>query len=288
MNDKDSLGDRMKGYEERHAQKFMPLLPVIARLDGRSFHNFTRGLERPYDKHLSATMIDTAAHLVAQTGARCGYTQSDEITLVWLSDTIGGEMFFDGKLQKMVSILAADCTLYFNRLVADRLPYKASARPMFDCRVFQVPAEYEAANCLIWREKDAVRNSISMAAHHYFSPAQCHKKSGSDMQEMLFRDRGINWNDYPAFFKRGTYIRKVTVESSKAFTEEELAKLPPKHHARVAPDRIVKSTRIEIRVEENFPPLATIANREDVILRGADPILKADLSNEHRTAGDPA
>jgi tRNA(His) 5'-end guanylyltransferase len=75
-------------------------------------------------------------------------------------------MFFDGKLQKMVSILAADCTLYFNRLVAERLPHKVNARPMFDCRVFQVPAEYEATNCLIWREKDAVRNSISMAAHH--------------------------------------------------------------------------------------------------------------------------
>lgn len=122
--DNTSLGERMKWYENRFADEFMPMVPIIARLDGRSFHNFTKGLKRPYDERLSSLMTQTTAYLVSETNARCGYTQSDEISLVWLADDWDNEVFFAGKLQKMNSILSAMCSVYFNRNLGNLLPEK--------------------------------------------------------------------------------------------------------------------------------------------------------------------
>jgi tRNA(His) 5'-end guanylyltransferase len=82
----DSLGDRMKAYEQAEAGRmFMPMLPVCVRVDGKAFHSWTRNLDRPYDKRLSDCMIETTEYLVDKTNARIGYTQSDEISLVLYS-----------------------------------------------------------------------------------------------------------------------------------------------------------------------------------------------------------
>lgn len=282
MGDSTALGDRMKWYESRFTNdQFMPLAPVIARMDGRAFHTFTKGMERPYDKKFSDLMIETTRLLVQETNARCGYTQSDEITLVWLVEEWGSDIFFAGKLQKMNSLLASMTSTFFNALLSRFMPEKAvkisewSVKqegkppiPQFDCRVFQVPVEYEATNCFIWREQDATRNSIQMAARAYFSHAECDHKDTSALNEMLFQ-KGINWNDYPAFFKRGTYVRKREIE--RPFTTEEWNALPEKHHARMNPDLKVKKTVI---MKEDFEPLVRMENREEVLLHGADPIYR--------------
>lgn len=268
-SDKTALGDRMKWYESRFTNdQFMPMVPVIARLDGRAFHSFTKGLKRPYDEQLSNLMNMTTQFLVRETNARCGYTQSDEITLVWLAEDWESEIFFAGKLQKMNSILASMTTAFFNRHMPAFLPEKANEMPLFDCRVFQVPTDWEATNCFIWREMDATRNSVQMAARAIFSHSECENKDTSQLQEMLWQE-GINWNNYPAFFKRGTYVRRREVE--RPFTSEELEALPLKHAARTNPDLKIKR---RVVMNENFPPLAKIANREQVILHGADPVLK--------------
>lgn len=269
-SDKTSLGDRMKWYEKRYAHVVMPMIPVMARIDGRSFSKFTSGLARPYDERMSRLMIDTTKFLVEQTNARCGYTQSDEITLVWMAEDPDAELFFGGKLLKMTSIVGSLATVYFNRQMTERLPEKKDLMPVFDNRVWEVPADFEAVNCFIWREQDAVRNSIQSAARAHFSHNECLNKNGSELQEMLFQ-KGVNWNDYPNFFKRGTYVRRRVVE--RKFTTEELNNLPPKHEALKNPDAVVRRTVV---MEENFPPLTKIVNRVDVILNGADPLMLND------------
>jgi tRNA(His) guanylyltransferase len=279
----EALATRMKFYESSFASQFHKFIPVIARLDGRAFHSFTRGLKRPYDERLSELLIETTRYLVQETNARCGYTQSDEITLVWLADDWDSEIFFAGRLQKMNSILASMTSTYFNVRLSEYLPEKAQAIfdwlkkpegsapiPQFDCRVFQVPTDFEAVNCFIWREQDASRNSVQMAAQSQFSHNQCQNKDNSELQEMLWRERGINWNDYPAFFKRGTYVRKRNLE--RAFNIDEIEALPPKHAARNNPNLVVKRTAV---ARENFPPLSKIGNREEVILYGEEPQEKA-------------
>jgi tRNA(His) 5'-end guanylyltransferase len=268
---KDSLGDRMKFFEQRFSISVMPKTPILARIDGRSFHSFTRGLERPYDIRLSNLMIATTKFLVAETNARCGYTQSDEISLVWLTEDDHEETFFGGKLSKLTSVIGSLATAYFNKHLSAYIPEKADAMPVFDNRVWELPTYEEVANYFIWREQDAVRNSIQMSARSVFSHSECHKKNTSQLQEMLF-SKGINWNDYPRFFRRGTYIRRRVVE--REFTPEELANLPPKHNALKDPNLPIRRTVI---MEEDFPILTKVQNRSGVILFGADPIVQNDV-----------
>lgn len=270
------LGDRIKAYENLEAgRRLLPLLPIVARMDGRSFHNFAKGLKRPYDERLSQLMIETTRALVQETNARIGYTQSDEISLILYSDDPDSQVYFDGRVHKMVSQLAAQTTAIFNFLLPQYIPEKAEARrvdrmPTFDARIFIVPSLTEATNAILWREQDATKNSVSMAARAYYSHDELHNKNSSEMQEMLFQ-KGVNWNDYPTFFRRGSYIQRITVK--KKLTPEELEALPPKHNARLNPD--MEFERTEIRPLE-LPPLARVTNRERVLFFGDAPVLKTE------------
>ena len=212
--DFNSLGDEQKAYEQiRAGEKAMYGLPVIARLDGRGFHNFTKGLNRPYDYEMTSCMQDTSRALLEQSQADIVYTQSDEITLVWANPISEGKptkVFFDGKYQKMISTLAALGSVEFNYSLQDMLPEKMREKPTFDCRVWQVPSLQKAAENLLWREMDATKNSITMAASAYYPHKELEGKHSGDKHEMLFQ-KGINWNDYPDFFKKGSYFTKKKV-----------------------------------------------------------------------------
>lgn len=265
-NKNDSLGNRMKGYENQTCGlRMLPLIPVIVRLDGKGFSKFTKGLKRPYDERLSRLMIETTKFLVKETNANCGYTQSDEITLVWYSETHESKIYFDGRLFKMISDLAGMASVYFNRELPNYIPEKVHLMPRFDARVFNVPTPDEAANTLLWRELDATKNSITMAASELYSHNFLHGKNGSEKQELLFQ-KGINWNDYPDFFKRGTYVQRKRVMTK--FTPDELERLPLKHNARKNPDLEIERWVID---SVEMPPITKVKNRTRVILFGETP-----------------
>jgi len=172
----------MKGYEDHG--RFEPCLPIIVRIDGKSFHTYTRGFDRPYDKWMSAAMWATTKFLVEQTCARIGFTQSDEITLILYSDDPKSQVFFDGKVQKIVSVSAAMASVRFNQLMSGRRN-RVQLSAYFDSRAYTVPDKGEASNVLLWREMDAVRNSVSMMAHHHFGHGALKKKSVPEMKAML-------------------------------------------------------------------------------------------------------
>ena len=267
----DDLGNRMKNYEMAEAGRMlMPQLPVMLRLDGRSFSKFTKGLERPFDKRLSDLMVATTVFLVEELNAVVGYCQSDEISLALYTDDVNTQLFFDGRIQKLTSVGAALGTAFFNRELPKFLPEKVTALPVFDCRVWNVPNLTEATNAFLWRELDATKNSISMAAQHYYSHKELMGVNGAQKQEMLWK-KGVNFNDYPSFFKRGSYIRRV--KKTVKFTTEELEKLPAKHAARTNPDLTMERSIVE-RVE--LPPITKIVNRVDVLFKGADPVVKTE------------
>ena len=267
----DDLGDRMKEYEMAEAgRRLMPRLPILARIDGKRFSKFTQGLKRPYDERLSRLMVATARHLVEQSAALVGYTQSDEITLLIYEDDLKTQVFLDRRIQKLTSILASMATGFFNAHLGAELPEKAGAVALFDCRVWAVPTKDEAANVILWRELDATKNSVSMAARAYYPSAELHSRSNAEMHELLFQ-KGVNWNDYPPFFKRGTFLFRRVVE--RKFTADELEELPPRHAARTNPELIV--TRHELRAEE-LPPFGRVINRVEVLFAGEEPRLAAD------------
>lgn len=278
----DDLGDRMKLYEGMEAgRRLMPLLPALARIDGRAFHSFTRGMERPFDARFSACMLDTTAALVRDTGACMGYTQSDEITLAWHSRTTQRQIWFDGRVAKMTSQLGAQATLIFYRLVLERMPEYAGRLPTFDARVWNVPNRAEGANVFLWREWDATKNSVSMAASAHYSHKAMHGKHSGDLHDMLHAE-GVNWNDYPTLFKRGAYVQRRT--ESVPFSAEELDKLPPKHEARANPALVVERS---VCATLDMPPFGTVTNREAVIFDGAAPTV-AVMSNVGGEAGPKA
>ena len=260
----DKMGDRLKMFEGIEAGRILiPNLPICVRVDGRAFHTFTRGMNRPYDERMSKAMIETMKYLVKKTDACIGYVQSDEISLV-LSDT--KDPLFGGRVQKLTSIIAAMATAKFNDEIHKSFPDKPLAE--FDCRVWNVPNRTEAANTILWREFDATKNSISMAARSVYSDNQLLNKNSSEKQEMLWQ-KGINWDKYPVFFKRGTYARRVVME--RKLTPDELKDLPEHHEARKNPDMVF--TRSEIK-EIEMPIFSAVENREAVIFDGAEPKVK--------------
>jgi tRNA(His) guanylyltransferase len=263
----DLFGDRMKEYESREtSRKFLPLAPVYARLDGKCFSSFTRGMDRPFDALMTRCMVETTKHLVKETAALIGYCQSDEISLVWQMPDTKTEMLYDGKVFKLTSVLASMATAKFMAVAHEHWPEKVMRElPVFDARVFELPNQTEAANAILWRERDATKNAISMATRSVYSANDMHGKSSNEMQEMLFA-KGINFNDYPAFFKRGTFVQRRRV--FKELDLETLARIPEKHRP------IGPIERHEI-VELEMPSFTKVVNRVGVVFGGEDPQVEA-------------
>ncbi len=225
---KDNLGDRMKeNYENRAKTQLLRRTPVIIRLDGKAFHTFTKGFEKPFDKALVYAMQDTMLALCKGIqGCVLGYTQSDEITLV-LTDysKLETSAWFDYDVQKICSVSASMATLVFNNSFTMRCKLYASNHPtdidnahnnsasegaLFDSRCFNIPKE-EVTNCILWRQQDAIRNSINSVAQANFSHKELHGLNVNQVHDKLFKERGINWNDFPTCLKRGSCCIKEEV-----------------------------------------------------------------------------
>lgn len=246
----DSFGDRMKSYEATETQRVsVASLPLMARIDGRSFSKFTKGLDKPYDIRMTKCMYYTAKNIAKETHATCAYVQSDEITLLYYPEHSEQQLFFGGKFFKLTSVLASMATAYFTRQVIKRLSkIYFNKMPTFDCRVWNVPHKTEASNSFLWREQDATKNSIQSLARKYFSTKQLHKKNCKDMLEML-TEQGIKWEDYPDFFKRGTFIQR------KLYFAGDPAE-PRYMYCRV----------------KNIPAFKDVLNRDCFIFNGMEPI----------------
>lgn len=223
----DFLGDRMKTYEEITEKILLPRVPICARMDGRAFHSFTKKMTRPYSESFFIAMDETVKALIGEFHSDIGYTQSDEITLIWIPKDINWDPIFGGRIQKMVSNLASFTSVVFNKYIKSLFGSDyAEKNPTFDARVWVVPNIEEAANVLLWRELDATRNSISMAARSIFSHKECLNKNSDELKEML-KSKGIIWDDYPSRFRKGIYFRRTLIK--RFLTDSEIEKIPEKY-----------------------------------------------------------
>lgn len=207
MSDRTALGDRMKRYEAATRHVLPRRTYTILRIDGRAFHSYLRGAEKPFDEEFMADMDAVAEALCAEiSGSVFAYTQSDEISIL-VTDfaTIQTQPWFDGVVAKLLSVSASLATAVLN----ERRPGK---RALFDARVFTIADPVEVANYFLWRQRDAVRNSISMAAQAHFSHSRLHGVSADGMQDLLWSEAGVNWSDYPDGCKRGRITMRLTGE----------------------------------------------------------------------------
>lgn len=211
----DTLGDRIKRYERVSNPKLLPRSPIFIRIDGKSFHTFTRGFEKPFSMTLVETMVKAAQATARQmSGFKLGYVQSDEATFMLTdTDTLTTQGWFDYELNKVVSISASAFTAHFNRIWDAQFStnvnddnYIPNQQPpaMFDSRAFNVP-EDDAPNVFIWRQRDWQRNSLQMLTREYFSHKECEGKKMADMHEMLYT-KNLNWAYLMPQLKEGTWI----------------------------------------------------------------------------------
>lgn len=215
MTDSTAIGDRMKRHEAAYRQLLPRRTYSILRVDGKAFHAYLRGCARPFDEEFMADMDAVAEALCAEiTGSVLAYTQSDEISVLFTDfGSPGTEPWFGGVLAKQLTIAASLATAVLN----ERRPGK---RALFDTRVFTLSDPVEVANYFVWRQRDAVRNSISMAAQARFSHRQLHQVNTGQMQDLLFKEHGINWNDYPAGCKRGRATVRLVGEREVTYTDK--------------------------------------------------------------------
>lgn len=238
----DSFGNRMKKYENITRNYLLSRTPAIIRIDGKAFHTFTKDFDKPFDEALINTMQETMEYLCRNIqGCVLGYTQSDEISLLLVDyKKLNSDAWFNNNIQKIVSVSASMATMVFPRflkkemrkindltsedIIQDENGYdefnpfykdkkltalwyaysKALEKgAMFDSRVFNIPKE-EVTNYFLWRQNDATRNSIQMVGQANFSHKELRGKSCNQIQEMLWQEKNINWNDYPTYQKRGS------------------------------------------------------------------------------------
>ena len=234
----DSLGDRMKEYESRNQYYLQKRTPVCIRVDMRAGHTFTKGFVRPFDEVFGNAMIRTMEYCAKNIG-NCvfAYCQSDEITFILVDYAkLETDAWFDYRTDKLCSISASMATMAFNKYFAEEIRSfekehcdveehfgyctpnwddksnedlynlyweKYHKGAMFDARCFNIPKE-EACNLVYWRQLDATRNSIQMVGQANFSHKELQGCSCSVIQDMLHEQKGINWNDFPTRWKRGT------------------------------------------------------------------------------------
>lgn len=277
----DDLGTRMKEfYEGVPKTKLMRRVPVAIRIDGKAFHTFTRGFQKPFDSILMTSMQETMKYLCENIqGCVFGYTQSDEITLILIDyQKFTSSAWFDYEVQKVCSIAASMATMAFNKFFTKNVNYfemthehddtineycttlvnATEKGATFDARCFNIPKE-EVANLVYWRQLDAMRNSVQMVGQANFSHKELQNKSCNEIQDMLVAQKAINWNFYPEDCKRGAAC----------------IKLPPKEEVIDVPTATEK-------------PLRVVVNRSSWLIDKQMPILKEnwDYINKYIYVGE--
>ena len=229
-----NLHERMKRYEAVTQTCLMRRTPVIIRLDGVAFHTFTKSFQKPFDAAFRTVMRATTQYLVDNIqGCVIGYTQSDEISLC-LQDykKLDTDAWFGYNIQKIVSVSAKMATAEFNKLFRryisflkedERIPYFDAIIENigFDSRCFNLPFD-EANNYFIDRQQDAENNSINTLAQQYYTQKELNGIKSNMLQNKLFTEKGVNWNDLPACYKRGY----VVLPSSDTMTDTVWKDIP--------------------------------------------------------------
>lgn len=204
MSDNTALGDRMKAYEYTFRHALPRRAYTLMRIDGRAFHSYLRNSMRPFDTNFVAAMDEiTAALCQEMQGTQFAYTQSDEISFLLTDfDSIQTQAYFGGVVAKLLSIPPSLASVHMYREMGER----NGMLPQFDCRVWSMSDPVEVANYFVWRQRDAVRNSIQMLGQHWFSQSELNNKNVDEVQEMLFQQYGVNWSKLDSGLKNGRMV----------------------------------------------------------------------------------
>lgn len=277
-----TLADRMKSYEAVTTEtKLIEKLPIYARIDQRAGHTFTHRLNKPFDLDYAAAMQDAVKYIIEHTGAAVGYCQSDEASFVWTDHT---KIPFETRLFKLQSVLASMFTAAF----VDSCMKKPSLRdkllcmlPSFDCRVMNMPDLDEAANMILWRERDSIKNSITLISLEYFSNRELHKKNSKEKIQMLAQ-RGVDYYSYDESLRNGAYFRRELYD--KVLSDIEVIQIPASAKRQLKKNSngdyyVVRSHVCQFYLNSK---LEDIENKVQALFNGDAPIVRQTIGQQQK------
>ena len=177
---------------------------ISLRCDGNGFSKLTKRLQKDgvfssgYSSEFAAIMHACCRELMTTFSARCGYTQSDELTVLLApAPVVRSEQhphLYNGRLQKLCSLAAATVTSRFHyELMALCLNEKLDAKSVllstqatFDCRVGMYDSELEALSLVFWRAYDCGVNAISDATYKSGIPEGKHMTGKSNGERLVW------------------------------------------------------------------------------------------------------
>lgn len=190
----------MREREIFSALRLLPGAWTVIRLDGRGFTRFTaESFEKPFDRRLRDAMAQAACRLLEDFGGVYACTHSDEISVAFLPEW----ELFGRRLEKTVSVAAG--------LVSASLTHALGEAAHFDCRAWQAAGEGDVIAYFRWRQADSARCALHGWCYWTLRRAGMDGKSAkralegkgwAAQNELLFR-QGINFNDLPAWQRRG-------------------------------------------------------------------------------------
>ena len=272
---RETLADRMKKYEAVTTEtRLIENLPIYARIDMRAGHSWCRGLDKPFDKDYSDAMAAATKYIVEKAGAAFGYTQSDETSFGWKDST---KVPFETRLFKLQSVLAS---MFTGAFIAECLKSKLKSKiedgkiPSFDCRVINMPSCDEVANMVLWRERDSIKNSITLLALEHFSTKELNKVTGDQKIVWLREKKGVDYYSLPLCIRNGSYFRRETF--TRELTDEELSAIPEGKRPTVKDaDGKVRVTRTRVVPFFTEHTLSSISNKAGALMFAEDPVLKS-------------
>lgn len=207
--DSETFEKGMCELEYFHGLRALPGAWIVIRVDGRSFSRFTKSrFQKPFDLAFHNLMTQTASALVAELHGMYAYTESDEISLLLRPDWD----MYDREVEKLVSLSAAIASATFTHAVA--------TPAYFDSRLWLGARDQQVVDYFRWRMADAERCGLNGWCYWTLrndglgvaeATGALDGKTVADKNELLFQ-HGINWNDLPAWQRRGSGVYWETYE----------------------------------------------------------------------------
>ncbi|MCJ1386374.1 tRNA-His guanylyltransferase [Xylographa soralifera] len=180
----------------------LPHTSIVVRIDGRGFHKFSSkyGFEKPNDQRALDLMNAAATGVSKELPDICfAYGFSDEFS-------------------KIVTTVVSIFTSYYIYL----WPFYFSTKPLspplpcFDGRAVLYPAEKLLRDYICWRQVDCHINNLynttfwALVGKSGIPPTQAEEELkgtlAANKNEILFTRYGINYNQEPEIFKKGSFV----------------------------------------------------------------------------------
>lgn len=193
----------------------LPRTYIVVRIDGRGFTKFTTSynFEKPNDKKGISLMNKAAEETMKNfPDIFLAYGQSDEYSFIFNKCTT----LFSRRSEKIISCVtscfSSAYSIHFNDFFPDK---KLTDIPMFDGRCILYPDLKTLRDYLSWRQVDCHINNL------YNTAFWCLVKSGvfnqeaekilkvmksDEKNELLFTKFGVNYNNEPEIFRKGTIL----------------------------------------------------------------------------------